>query len=223
MILIKGLTAAMRCIATLAALAFATAASAGTVIITDVGTGYSYNGGIVTIGSETPWTTPILLTDGNNKTLVVFCYDLQHYIYVGGGQHLVFTTGPVKYDGNGDPISEATSNVMGQIANLGRHDYFHGNEDGAIAAQAAIWSVEYGAPVSSTDPTVESYITKYLKITDNGRGYAFGIQSANGVQNQILGGVPEPSTWAMMLFGVGALGLALRLRRRTNSAVATAA
>jgi len=36
----------------------------------------------------------------------------------------------------------------------------------------------------------------------------------------IVSGVPEPSTWAMMLLGFGAMGLALRSQRRTAAATA---
>ena len=34
----------------------------------------------------------------------------------------------------------------------------------------------------------------------------------------IVGGVPEPSTWAMMLLGFGAIGLVLRRQRRAAAA-----
>lgn len=53
--------------------------------------------------------------------------------------------------------------------------------------------------------------------------YAFTAGGDN--QNVLLGGlsltasVPEPGTWAMMLFGFGAMGFALRRNRRTTSAL----
>jgi PEP-CTERM motif-containing protein len=53
--------------------------------------------------------------------------------------------------------------------------------------------------------------------------YAF-TAGGNG-QNVLLGGlsltqaVPEPATWAMMLLGFGAMGVAFRRRRRTTAAL----
>jgi hypothetical protein len=35
-----------------------------------------------------------------------------------------------------------------------------------------------------------------------------------------LGAVPEPATWGMMIIGFGAMGSAMRARRRANALVA---
>jgi hypothetical protein len=42
------------------------------------------------------------------------------------------------------------------------------------------------------------------------------------IRGQLTPGVPEPGTWAMMLLGFGAIGSALRARRRTPRRLATA-
>src|SRR3981081_4416766 len=146
-------------------------ASAETIIITSVGTGNGDLGNVSVQGYGNPWTTPILFTDNHGNTIVVFCDDLDHVVYVGGGQHLPYVTTLVQYDGLGRPLSEATSNIMGQLADIGKYDYFHHNEDGAIAAQAAIWGVEYHIPVSSSDPIIENYINHDLTLHDNGSGW----------------------------------------------------
>jgi hypothetical protein len=203
----------------------ASAASATTLIIKDVETGNGSLGNVSVQGWGTPWTTPILMTDSNNVVHVVFCDDLNHDVYVGGGQSLAYVTGFVTVDGAGNPLTEAVSNEMGQLASIGQYDYAHGNENGAIAAQAAIWGLEYNILVSSTDSSIETQILQDLTIHDNGRGFARGIISQVGTQSQITGGVPEPSTWALMLMGVGMLGLSLRkqaraIRGRVQSAMA---
>jgi hypothetical protein len=130
---------------------------------------------------------------------------------------------------------------MGQLADLGYLDYAKENEDGAIAAQAAIWGIEYGIPVSSTDPTIEGYITQDLKVTPDGQGWAIGLITTDGgtQQSEILGlppidttgggtpfgglggvpAAPEPASWALMLIGVGGLGAALRRARRKDAMI----
>ena len=53
--------------------------------------------------------------------------------------------------------------------------------------------------------------------TDN-EGY-FTV-TTNGAPISIAGGVPEPATWAMMLIGLGGLGVAMRRCRTLNAAIA---
>jgi len=198
-------------------------ASAETFLFTTVGTGNPDYGNVSVAGYGNPWTTPILFTDANGNTIVTFCDDLNHDVYVGGGQSLPYATTLVMYDGAGNKLSEATSNIMGQLADIGRYDYFHNNEDGAIAAQAAIWGIEYNIAVSSTDTTVESYIVSDLLIKANDTGWALGIVPIDGsnTQAQLLGGVPEPSTWAMMLLGFLGLGF-MAYRRKAKPALMAA-
>lgn len=199
--------------ASLTALAMLTPslASATSYIITDVETGNGDLGNVEAPGYGSPWTTPILFTDQTGQTMVVFCDDLNHDVNVGGGQNLRYMTALVTVDGLGNPLSVATSNEMGQLADIGRYDYAKGNEDGAIAAQAAIWDVEYGVSVTSTDPAIQTRITNLLaSLHDNGQGRAFGLIpfGGNDTQAQVIGGVPESSSWAMMLVGFAGLAFA---------------
>lgn len=191
-------------------------ASAETLIITSVGTAYGDLGNVSVAGYGNPWTTPILFTDNHGNTIVVFCDDLNHDVFVGGGQNLSYVTTLVKFDGLGNALTESTSNIMGQLADIGRSDYFKGNEDGAIAAQAAIWGIEYKVVVASTDTTIENDINLDLNVKDNGSGWALGIEPSNGnnTQAQILGDVPEPSTWAMMIVGFFSVGF-MAYRRKS--------
>jgi len=197
-------------------------ASPTTIVVTTVATGNPDFGNVSVDGYGSPWTTPILMTDTKGQTLVVFCDDLNHDVFVAGGQTLPYVFEPVTVNGLGVPLMPHISNEMGQLADIGIYDYHKGDEAGAEAAQAAIWGIEYGVGVSSTDPTIESDIVRDLKIKDNGRGLATGIVPAMGFaqQAQITGGVPEPATWAMMLIGFGGLGAAMRSRRKPAAATA---
>lgn len=50
---------------------------------------------------------------------------------------------------------------------------------------------------------------------------SFSLQAGPGVDNvsleQLVGGVPEPASWAMMLFGFGAIGGLMRRRQRLSA------
>jgi hypothetical protein len=54
------------------------------------------------------------------------------------------------------------------------------------------------------------------RVNGNGTISAFG--PATSSRAAVTGAVPEPSTWAMMLFGFGAIGTAMRTRRRKITA-----
>ncbi len=204
----------------LLAVGTATGASAKIVVVTDVETGYPDLGNVSVPGYGAPWTTPIIMTEQGIGKVVVFCDDLNHVVYVEGGQNLHYLIGQVTVDGNGNPLKDHVSNEMGQLADIGRYDFSKGDEAGAIAAQAAIWGLEYGVAVTSSDGAIQHDITADLKVTDDGRGLATGLIGLDNQQSQITGGVPEPAAWAMMLMGFGGLGAAMRgARRRQGLAV----
>jgi hypothetical protein len=223
--------------AVMAASALASAASAA-ITITDVeaGNGNGQFGTIDMAGWGQPWTTPLVLTDTTGRTYVVFCDDLQHDIYIGGGQSLPFHQGLVQFDGFGALLgtfgggsympaqyaaAEDISDRMGQLADIGRHDYLKGDLRGADAAQAAIWGIEYaqyGWTPSASDPIVQHDLQHDLNIAPSGRGWAHGLIAEAGAQSQILGAVPEPGVWTTMIGGIAMAGAALRRARRRLAA-----
>lgn len=158
-----------------------------------------------------PWSTLFELVTTSGKNFFTYCDDIGHNITIESGQNLVYKTGLVTSDGEGHSIDENVSNLMGTIARLGIEDYLKGDMLGSIAAQGAIWQLEYGVNVTSPNHTVELDMWKFLYntyLTD--AGYANGLISLSGTQSMILGSaeitppqhpIPETSTWMMMILG----------------------
>lgn len=53
-------------------------------------------------------------------------------------------------------------------------------------------------------------------VTDQGAPTALRVDNLSGRAQAITGAIPEPSTWAMMLLGFGAIGLGFRKNRRAT-------
>ena len=195
----------MRKFMAIVGLAMLCSTSAQALNIVDVEVAYGNYSGISVPGYGQPWATPLIFTDSKGHSSIVFCDDLNHDISPGYGQNLMFSYGPVKVDGIGNALTVSQSATMGRLAGIGRADYLAGNEDAAMAAQGAIWAVEYKVPVTSSNPAVQGYLTAYESIPVTGSRYAMGLLSQQGYQSQIIG-TPEPSTWVMMLCGFVMLG-----------------
>lgn len=155
----------------------------------------------------------------NNGQFGVFCDDLFHSFSPGAqNPPIIYKTGLVTTDSNGNLLTMSQSNRMGQLAEKGR--FIHLTEfgqdrfDDEAAIQGAIWAIEYGINVTSSDPTIQAEITQFLTVADNGKGFAQGLISQDRHQSFVIGGVPEPTTWAMMILGLGAVGVAMRNRRK---------
>jgi hypothetical protein len=98
---------------------------------------------------------------------------------------------------------------------------FKNGQDNNCAGSPGNLGVNVGTPGSGTitlgfsslpgEITLSNYMVRYQAV--NGDGSAIG---------QPVGSVPEPSTWAMMLLGFGAVGMAMR-RSRTNLSLAQVA
>jgi hypothetical protein len=178
----------------------------------------------VTTNGYSYYTGPIVLST-TIGSLTVYCADLNHDIY--GGTTYTYAYGALKENGLGDPLSQPLSNKLGQIADIGKSALAHGNDDLAAAAQAAIWGLEYGTTPSFADPTgtIATDYSGLLAATyhnDGAWGVALipvgeGWPGNLSATQQMVVGVPEPSTWALILLGFAGLGFVGYRSRRAPS------
>ncbi len=64
--------------------------------------------------------------------------------------------------------------------------------------------------------------TAFSSITFTGNNLSDGFGMDNVSFGGLAGGIPEPTTWAMLIFGFGAIGGAMRKKRKANVSVSYA-
>lgn len=199
--------------------------------------------------NQSPITTLLMLTTTTGDILPVFCVDLLHDVNIGGySPPLPYITGSVATDstgvqpGTGNPLPNPP--VPGEIqalANLGAADYFGGvtNADVYTALAASIWYIEYNTGANSLSVTGDGAVGSAAPNTTptglialdlayaaaHATDYSLGLypgttgQGFVGYGQGFTRGVPEASTWAMMLLGFAGLGFAGYRRTRTQLAI----
>jgi hypothetical protein len=200
-------------------------------------TGTGYNGITYNL---TEYSTAIGLHVQNtpaSQSLWVFCVDLFHTINVGGQfPSLAYTTQTLTTDNNpaGPNLPTHTGytlqpNVSAEIQYLAHIGVgLAGTSDNAnnlTAIQAAIWEIEYGLTAHSSNSTINGLIsTYYNNALVAGAGgsqaeelYNSAHQSFVNGNPSLTTGVPEPSTWAMMILGFCGVGFMAYRRKRQVS------
>jgi hypothetical protein len=188
--------------------------------------------------SQSPITTLITLTTTTGSILPVFCVDILHDIGIGSqSPPLPYITSTVSTDSTGSQPGTGNTlpNPPGPgeiqaLANLGADDYEAGvtNPDVYTAIAASIWYIEYNIGANSLSVTGDSVVgsaapgsspTGLIALdlayaVENATDYSLGLypgtvgQGFAGSGQGFVLGVPEPSTWAMMLVGFAGLGFA---------------
>ena len=122
---------------------------------------------------------------------------------------------------NGGAVVLDVSNLLAN--NVSAAQFFMGSTTGTES-----WIVwEWNGSFFTQALTGNTELT-WTNLPDWGSTNEYAFTAGGQLQNVLLGGlsltngVPEPSTWAMMLLGFGAMGVALR-RRRRPTAIAQAA
>jgi hypothetical protein len=220
-------------------LALATGANASVVI---TGIALDAPGGVSGTITYTP-TNPdyvvnadigrIKLTTSTGDTLLSYCIDIFHDLTTA-----TFTPAAIS-------TTSLSATKISQISALLSHgESLVTNADRSAAEQLAIWEiVNEGSGTyslssgnlfaSNISQNAVSIANSYLSNITSGvwtadPSLALAVLTSPNDQTQlvwganatkVLGAVPEPATWAMMLVGFGGIGAAMRSRRFTKSGV----
>lgn len=178
--------------------------------------GYSYYAG------------PILLDIKNGDDILAYCADLNHTLKSGS----TYTYSTLTQNGLGVALTLQTSNIIGQIAEIGLAAMGLGQNEKAAAAQLAIWAIEYATTATNfKNAAIEGFYNTFMGTTYDGSGrwattlLPVGNWPASSAlsQQMVLGlpsrsggntpAVPEPTTWAMMIIGFLGVGIVAYRRR----------
>jgi hypothetical protein len=188
----------------------------------DLPDGNAYGTGL--IDGYSYYDGPVTLHVQGGPDITAYCADLNHVLQGWAG----YNYGVLDHDGLGNPISQALSNRIGHIAELGFAALNDGDGLKASAAQLAVWSLELGQTPAFYNSIVESDFRTLLgDVFVNNGYYATALVPDGGwpanpyaSQQMVVGlasGVPEPSTWAMMLTGFAGLGYAAFRRHQKEN------
>ena len=128
------------------------AARAGEIIVTgyDLPDGNAYGTGL--IDGYSYYDGPVTLHVQGGPDITAYCADLTHVLQGWVG----YSYGLLTQNGHGNPISQALSNRIGHIAELGFAALSADDGFKASAAQFAIWSLEYDVTPTFYNGVVQS-------------------------------------------------------------------
>lgn len=205
-----------------AALSLGAASAHATILVSNIGVLDNTVVGISAPGlAENAFASPQVLTvQGNtNPSFLFFCLDIYGVDQVGTQTPpQAFNDGLLTSDYNGHALSSDqlghTKDLLQQAGALYASNDFLGLE----AMQLAFWEFDDGATINFLGNTALQNRTLSF-VNDPGRvaGPVVSFDAAiTTTQSGVvvpIGGVPEPSAWALMILGFGGAGAMLRRRR----------
>jgi hypothetical protein len=88
----------------------------------------------------------------------------------------------------------------------GQNNNCAGGTNGITMGNSGSGQISLGFSSLPDSATLSNYLVRYQQVNGSGSGVGTPV-----------GGVPEPSTWAMMLLGFGAIGTSMRRKRKPNT------
>jgi hypothetical protein len=159
------------------------------------------------------YSMPVTYTSGL-KSLVEFCEDASHDVYLGATYTLSsFTlTAANSLATIGYALTPAEIGREGALVNYGEMLVKSGAADYDIAGvQDAIWTV--GGNIVTPGNALQQLGMNTALAWSVGKSESVSSLYGPGAQ-LVSGAVPEPATWALMLIGFGVVGAAARHRAR---------
>jgi PEP-CTERM motif len=206
--------------------AWSTSSTAANGSVLDASLGvYSPNGLGVTNDNE-PSTSPHHTIDNSvQKDFVIFQFDQP--VKLVSGDLTTYDVGSGKYDSDAT-VAFGNTNINWQ-SSLGLNN-------GTYAQLSTLFGNSFNT-VASASTNSQTTATKLLNTSGNvGNIWLIGAAFNNPVENcgtsgkdlcldgfklaqvSVVAGVPEPSTWMMMILGFGFVGMAARRRKQTGNA-----
>ncbi len=123
-------------------------------------------------------------------------------------------------------ITTDNGNGTGNVFFVGGSGGIYSTQAGSAGAHAGNYGGPGGPVLPLLDPTggPDNYLATFTLASTTTLNFFvldyYGPDNAGGVSLNIAGGVPEPSTWAMMILGFAGVGFVAYRRRRVGALAA---
>lgn len=138
--------------------------------------------------------------------------------FVAGGGNLYLSLGGGEYPGGSEPEAEMWNPFLASHGIVGGNNWFHlaAPDAAAITTGPAGMTELFWNYGQSMDVLAGSSAISYVRGSFNNGPADIGLIAANRAF-ALPAGVPEPATWGLMIIGFGAIGTALRRRKRITA------